>query len=231
MARVLVIEDEASLRSTIAYSLGREGYEVATAADGEEALASWARQPCDLVLLDLMLPKIDGFEVCRRLRQTSSVPILMLTARTEEIDRVVGLEIGADDYLTKPFSMRELIARIKAMLRRRELLREELTRVGADEQIVLDGLRIDPVRRRVFRREREVGLKPKEFDLLLFLARHRGQVLSADQLIEQVWGYEAIGDAGTVRVHIRSLREKLEDDPSRPVLIETVRGVGYRLAD
>lgn len=231
MARVLVIEDEASLRSTIAYSLRREGHEVATAADGEEALASWARQPCDLVLLDLMLPKIDGFEVCRRLRQTSSVPILMLTARTEEIDRVVGLEIGADDYLTKPFSMRELIARIKAMLRRRELLREELTRVGADEQIVLDGLRIDPVRRRVFRREREVGLKPKEFDLLLFLARHRGQVLSADQLIEQVWGYEAIGDAGTVRVHIRSLREKLEDDPSRPVLIETVRGVGYRLAD
>jgi DNA-binding response OmpR family regulator len=233
VARILVVEDEATLRSTIAYNLRREGYSVELAADGEQALAEWAKAPADLVLLDLMLPRVDGFEVCRRLRQSSSVPIVMLTARTEEIDRVVGLELGADDYVTKPFSMRELIARVKAMLRRRELLRQELHRgsAGPEEHMLIGGLRIDPGRRRVLRGESEIALKPKEFDLLVYLARRPGQVFSAEQIIEQVWGYDALGDTRTVRVHVRSLREKIETDPSRPILIETVRGVGYRLVD
>lgn len=234
MARVLLVEDEASLRSAIAYNLRREGHEVTTAADGEEALLAWAGQAADLVLLDLMLPKLDGFEVCRRLRQVSGVPILMLTARADEIDRVVGLEIGADDYVTKPFSMRELVARVKAVLRRRDLLREELGRSGdgsaAGEVIAVGPVRIDVPRRRVTVRGDDVLLKPKEFDLLLHLARHPGQVFTPDHLIESVWGYDALGDARTVRVHVRSLREKLEVDPSHPTLVETMRGVGYRLA-
>ena len=232
MARILVVEDEISLRSTIAYSLRRDGHEVLTAADGEQALAAWASGPCDLVLLDLMLPKIDGLEVCRRLRQSSSVPIVMLTARTDEIDRVVGLEIGADDYVTKPFSMRELMARVKAVLRRRDLLREEIDRSSRHGETIIEigGLRIDPSRRRVNQGDEEIALKPKEFDLLLFLVRHPDQVFSAEQLIENVWGYAAMGDTRTVPVHIRSLREKLEDDPSNPRLIETVRGAGYRYA-
>ncbi len=233
VARIMVVEDEASLRNTIAYNLRRDGHDVIVASDGQEALEAWDKQPADLVLLDLLLPKIDGFEVCRRLRQSSSVPVVMLTARTDEIERVVGLEIGADDYVTKPFSMRELLARVKAILRRRDLLQEELRRTSSEagEQIVIGSLRIDPARRRVYRGEREVTLKPKEFDLLLHLARHPGQVFSAERLIELVWGYDALGDAGTVRVHVRSLREKLEVDPSHPTLIETVRGVGYRLVD
>lgn len=232
MGRILLVEDEATLRTTIAYNLRREGHDVVLAADGEEALTEWAKAPAELVVLDVMLPKLDGFEVCRRLRQSSGVPIVMLTARTDEIDRVVGLEIGADDYVTKPFSMRELLARVKANLRRRDLLRQELSRDQSDspEQVVVGPLRIEPDRRRVFRGEEEVPLKPKEFDLLLYLARHPGQVFPAEQLIEQVWGYDALGDTRTVRVHVRSLREKLEEDPSRPLMIETVRGVGYRLA-
>jgi DNA-binding response OmpR family regulator len=232
MAKILVVDDEASLRGTIAYSLRREGHEVDVAADGEAALAAWAAGPSDLVILDVMLPRLDGWEVCRRLRRISSVPIVMLTARTEEIDRVVGLEIGADDYVTKPFSMREVLARVKAMLRRRDLLREEMrqTDATADEELRIGQLTIDPSRRRIFRDDAEVALKPREFDLLLYLARHAGQVLPPDLLIEKVWGYDALGDVRTVRVHIRSLREKLEADPSNPLLIETVRGVGYRLA-
>jgi DNA-binding response OmpR family regulator len=232
MAKILVVDDEPSLRGTIAYSLRRDGHEVEVAEDGEAALAAWAAAPSDLVILDVMLPKLDGLEVCRRLRRTSSVPIVMLTARTEEIDRVVGLEIGADDYVTKPFSMREVLARVKAMLRRRDLFREEMrqTDVVADEEFQIAGLTIDPARRRIFRGGTEIPLKPREFDLLVFLARHPGQVLPPDHLIERVWGYDALGDVRTVRVHVRSLREKLEADPSNPVLIETVRGVGYRLA-
>nr|AFK79163.1 phosphate regulon transcriptional regulatory protein PhoB [uncultured bacterium F25-01] len=234
MARILLVEDDATLRSALAYNLRRDGYEVFLAADGEQALEEWARVPADLVLLDVMLPKIDGFEVLRRLRQSSGVPIVMLTARTDEIDRVVGLEIGADDYVTKPFSTRELLARVKANLRRRELLREEFRRdqiTDSVENVVTVGpLRIDALRRRVLRDEEEILLKPKEFELLLHLARHPGQVFPADQLVETVWGYDALGDTRTVRVHIRSLREKLEADASNPELIETVRGVGYRFA-
>jgi DNA-binding response OmpR family regulator len=229
---VLVVEDEPSLRGSIVYNLRRGGYDVVAAVDGEEALAAWGDEPADLVLLDLMLPKLDGLEVCRRLRQVTSVPIVILTARADEVDRVVGLEVGADDYVTKPFSMRELMARVKAILRRRELLEQELRRAtGVAEPLTHGELTIEPSRRKISRAGREVALKPKEFDLLLFLARHPGQVLSADQLIEQVWGYDSLGDVSTVRVHIRTLREKLEDDPSRPQLIETVRGVGYRLAE
>ena len=234
MARVLLVEDDATVRSTLAYNLRRDGHEVALAADGEQALEEWNRAPFDIVLLDVMLPKLDGFEVCRRLRLISGVPIVMLTARTDEIDRVVGLEIGADDYVTKPFSTRELLARVKANLRRRELLREEFRRDQSpdtsDSIVAIGPLKIDALRRKVFRNDEEVLLKPKEFELLLHLARHPGQVFPADHLVEQVWGYDALGDTRTVRVHIRSLREKLENDPSTPVLIETVRGVGYRLA-
>ena len=236
MARVLLVEDETSLRSTIAYNLRRDGHDVVPVADGEEALREWGRQAADLVLLDLMLPKVDGFEVCRRLRQSSGVPILMLTARADEIDRVVGLELGADDYVTKPFSMRELMARIKAMLRRRDLLREDLTREATEVGDATGGfvkagrLQIDVPRRRVVLDGNEVALKPKEFDLLLHLARHPGQVFTPDHLVESVWGYDSLGDTRTVRVHVRSLREKVEADPSNPTLIETVRGVGYRLA-
>jgi DNA-binding response OmpR family regulator len=230
VARILVIEDDTTLRRTIGYNLRREGHAVDEAADGEEALSTWARESTDLLILDLMLPKIDGLEVCRRVRQTSGVPILILTARADEIDRVVGLEVGADDYVTKPFSMRELVARVKAILRRRELLQADLRRTdGLADQIVVGPLRLEPGRRRVFSHDREIVLKPKEFDLLLFLARNPGLVLSADQLIEQVWGYDALGDVSTVRVHVHSLREKLEADSTAPRQIETVRGVGYRL--
>jgi len=230
VARILVIEDDTTLRRTICYNLRREGHAVDEAADGEEALATWARETTDLLILDLMLPKIDGLEVCRRVRQTSGVPILILTARADEIDRVVGLEVGADDYVTKPFSMRELVARVKAILRRRELLQADLRRTdGLADQIVVGPLRLEPACRRVYSNDREIALKPKEFDLLLFLARNPGLVLSADQLIEQVWGYDALGDVSTVRVHVHSLREKLEADTAVPRQIETVRGVGYSL--
>ncbi len=230
MATILLVEDEPTLLATIRYNLRREGYEVLTAADGEAALACAANGP-DLIILDVLLPKLDGYEVCRRIRRYSSVPILMLTAKSEEIDRVVGLELGADDYLTKPFSMRELLARVKALLRRRDLLLEELAQRTAEatrERLVAGDLEIDPAAHRVLKGGVPVALTPKEFDLLVFLVRHRGQVFSAERLLEQVWGYDSAADTGTVPVHIRSLREKLEDEPSRPRRIETVRGVGYR---
>ena len=230
MATILLVEDESTLLATVAYNLRREGYQVIPARDGEAALAAAAAGP-DLVILDLMLPKLDGFEVCRRLRQASSVPVLMLTAKTDEVDRVVGLEIGADDYLTKPFSMRELIARVKALLRRRDLLLTELDRraaTPAGERLVAGDLEIDLAAHRVTKAGTAVSLTPREFDLLAFLVRNRGHVLSADRLLEQVWGYDHAVDNRTVAVHVRSLREKLEDQPSQPRRIETVRGVGYR---
>ncbi len=232
--KVLVVEDEPSLIETLDYSLRRQGYEVITASDGRKALDVARAQRPDLIVLDIMLPGLDGFEVCRILRQEMSVPILMLTARTEEIDKVVGLEVGADDYLTKPFSMRELLARVKALLRRVRIDREDVAATGnglppvVTERMVFGDLVIDLSRREVAFRGTVHHLKPKEFDLLVFLARNRGIVLSRDLILERVWGWEFDGGSRTVDVHVRWLREKVEADPSDPQRIVTVRGIGYR---
>lgn len=228
MGTILVVEDEPALRATIAYQFRREGHEVVVATDGEQALAAARQARPDVVVLDLMLPKIDGLEVCRQLRHESTVPILILTARTDEVDKIVGLEVGADDYMTKPFSMRELVARVKAMLRRAAMLRQPLE-AEADAIIVCGDLEIDVARRRVRRGGQEIHLKPKEFELLAFLARHPGRVFTRSHLLERVWGYDYVGDPRTVDVHVRWLRQKLEDDPAQARLLQTVRGVGYRL--
>jgi DNA-binding response OmpR family regulator len=226
--RVLVVDDEPNLVATISYSLKAQGYTVETAADGASALDAVSNRPPDVVVLDVMLPGIDGFEVCRRIRRTSSVPILILSARGEEMDKVVGLEVGADDYLAKPFSMRELLARVRALLRRRELLLQEVDEHAEAAGILTAGdLRIDVPAHEVTKRGKPVALTPKEFGLLETLVRNRGQVLSPSQLLERVWGYLDT-DFRTVAVHIRTLRTRIEDDPSNPTRIETVRGVGYR---
>jgi DNA-binding response OmpR family regulator len=227
---ILVVEDDLTLLETLEYNLTGEGYEVATAADGLTALEVAREEQPDLIVLDLMLPRLDGFEVCRILRRETNVPILMLTARTDEVDRVVGLEVGADDYLTKPFSMRELLARIKALLRRVRLIREDMAGergVPAREQLAFDDLVIDLDRREVLVRGESLRLKPKEFELLEFLARNQGMALSRDLLLERVWGWDYGGGSRTVDVHVRWLREKVEADPSDPTRIVTVRGVGY----
>ena len=229
MPKILLVEDEPVLADTIRYNLAREGFQVQQALDGEEAVARFRAGQPDLVLLDLMLPKADGFEVCRLIRRESAVPILMLTARESEVDRVVGLEIGADDYITKPFSMRELIARVRANLRRVQLDQDERER--ATQAVIQFGdVAVDLDRHEVRRGGQVVAMKPKEFDLLTFLAQHRGRAFSRDHLLERVWGYAAAGDTRTVDVHVRWLREKIEPDPSRPTLIQTVRGLGYRFA-
>jgi two-component system alkaline phosphatase synthesis response regulator PhoP len=229
MARILIVDDEQNLRHTVGYNLRRAGYEVVEAADGEKALAAAeGSQSLDLVILDLMLPGIDGLDVCRRLRTRGSIPILMLTARDSEVDRVVGLELGADDYLSKPFSMRELVARVKALLRRSEVSRQAAA-VAVSEAIETDGLTIQPAQRRVYVDDRLVQLKPREFDLLAFLAQRPGQVFTRAQLLAQVWGYDYAGDTRTVDVHVRSLRTKLGDSAETPRWLETVWGVGYRL--
>ncbi|HUE76124.1 MAG TPA: response regulator transcription factor [Chloroflexota bacterium] len=226
MARILVVDDEMTLLQTISYNLRREGHDVITASDGQEAVDSAGRSRPDLIVLDLMLPKIDGFEVCRLIRRDSQVPILMLTARADEVDKVVGLEIGADDYMTKPFSMRELLARVKAMLRRAQAI--PVATPSGPVVIQSGNLEIDPGRRRASRDGQPLAMKPREFDLLLFLIQNRGMVFGRDQLLDRVWGYDHIVDTRTVDVHVRWLREKIENDPSSPTRIETVRGVGYR---
>ncbi len=231
--KILVVEDEVSLQETLAYNLKHQGYEVETVGDGNSALDVARRLHPDLILLDVMLPGIDGFEVCRILRQEMNTPVLILTARDDEIDRVVGLELGADDYMTKPFSMRELMARVKARLRLVRLIREEIeNQVGsppADRQVIqFENLSIDLTRREIRLNDQVVPLKPKEFDLLVFLAQHPGQVLSREYVLEKVWGWDYIGDSRTVDVHIRWLREKIEPDPAVPRRILTVRGAGYR---
>lgn len=233
--RVLVVEDEPALVDTLEYSLSRQGYVVVVATDGAKALEIARREAPDLVVLDVMLPSLDGFEVCRILRQEMSMPILMLTARADEVDKIVGLEVGADDYLTKPFSMRELTARVKALLRRVRLVREEMatgdkgeTPAAVAERLVFDDLVINLGRREMTYRQRVFHLKPKEFDLLVFLARNRGIVLSRDLILERVWGWDYDGGSRTVDVHVRWLREKIEVDPSNPTRIITVRGIGYR---
>ncbi|PWH18214.1 MAG: DNA-binding response regulator [Ardenticatenia bacterium] len=238
-SKILVVEDEPVLLETLEYNLTRQGYVVLTASDGRKALQVARSEHPDMIILDLMLPGLDGIEVCRILRQEMSVPVLMLTARTDEIDKIVGLEVGADDYMTKPFSMRELMARVKALLRRVRLIREEIASkseepsvkspaVPPDQMLVFDDLVIDLSRREVLRGQQPLRLKPKEFDLLLFLARHRGIVLSRDLILERVWGWDYVGGTRTVDVHVRWLREKIEPDPAHPERIVTVRGVGYR---
>jgi DNA-binding response OmpR family regulator len=226
--KILVVEDEISLQETLVYNLKKQGYEVEAVGDGLQALAAAREGRPDLILLDIMLPGMDGFEVCRTLRQEMNTPVLMLTAREDEVDRVVGLEVGADDYLTKPFSMRELIARVKAMLRRVRLIRQESIEQNQKDYFLFGNLVLDDTRREILLNDKPLALKPKEYDLLLFLARHKGQVLTRDFILEKVWGWEYIGDSRTVDVHVRWLREKIENDPASPVRIVTVRGAGYR---
>ena len=234
--KLLIVEDEPTLLETLKYNLIRQGYEVVTAADGVQALPTARAEKPDLVILDVMLPGLDGFEICRILRQEMSLPILMLTARDEEVDKIVGLEVGADDYLTKPFSMRELLARVKAHLRRVRLLREEMETSGqapkesgdSGEIFAFGDLIVDESRREVQRNGAVLALKPKEFDLLAFLARNRGIALGRSLILERVWGWDFDGGSRTVDVHIRWLREKVEENPARPKRILTVRGIGYR---
>jgi DNA-binding response OmpR family regulator len=227
---ILIVEDEAVLRETLAYNLTKQGYRVESAKDGKTAIDVARKTHFDLILLDIMLPVLDGFEVCRILRQEMTVPILMLTARDDEIDRVIGLEIGADEYLTKPFSMRELQARVKALIRRVQMDHADAQAAGEQghELLAFPDLQIDPERREVLRDGVVVSLKPKEFDLLLYLARRRGRVLTREMIVEQVWGWKDDVGSRTVDVHIRWLREKIERDSSNPSRIITVRGVGYR---
>lgn len=232
--KILVVDDEISLQETLAYNLRKQGYEVITTGDGEEALELAREIKPNLIILDVMLPGLDGFEICRIIRQEMTTPVLMLTARDDEIDRVVGLEVGADDYLAKPFSMRELIARVKAMLRRVRLIREEIDLVGEgttphkSEILEFDNLRINITRREITVDDEVTAFKPKEFELLTFFAKHPGQVLSREFILERVWGWDFIGDSRTVDVHVRWLREKIEEDPANPRRIITVRGAGYR---
>jgi DNA-binding response OmpR family regulator len=228
--KILVVEDDPTLQETLAYNLTRLGYNVTTAGDGQAAVEIADQITPDLVVLDIMLPIIDGYEVCRILRKKSNVPILMLTARDDEIDRVLGLEMGADDYLTKPFSMREFIARVKAQLRRVRFDREDTDAKSLlpFEALEFDNLIIDVQRHEARISDNPLNLKPKEFDLLLFLARHHRQVLSRDLIMDRVWGWNFTGGSRTVDVHIRWLREKIEEDPADPKRIITVRGAGYR---
>ncbi len=222
MTRVLVVEDEESYSDALAYMLRKEGYEVAVAADGNAALAEFERNGADIVLLDLMLPGLPGTEVCRQIRQTSSVPVIMVSAKDDEVDKVVGLELGADDYVTKPYSPRELVARIRAVLRR-----------GQEPELAPATLEAGPVRMDVERHVVTVGgeeqrLPLKEFELLEMFLRNPGRVLTRGQLIDRVWGSDYVGDTKTLDVHVKRLRAKIEPDPSEPKYLVTVRGLGYK---
>jgi DNA-binding response OmpR family regulator len=227
-ATILLVDDEESIQKLLAFPLERDGFRVVPAHDGEEALDRFAQERVDLVVLDVMLPRLDGLEVCRKLRATSSVPILMLTARDDELDKVLGLELGADDYMTKPFSVREFRSRVRALLRRAAAPRHE---PGGDDVIHAGGLRIDPARRRVSVDGREVELTYVEFELVRALAERPGRVFTRQALLERLWGDSDYRDPRTIDVHIRHLREKLERDARRPEYIFTVRGVGYRFRD
>jgi DNA-binding response OmpR family regulator len=250
-ATILVVDDEPALRDALSYTLKKEGYRVELAATGVEALRAARREQLDAVVLDVMLPGIDGLQVCRTLRAESTVPILLLSAKGEEVDRIVGLEIGADDYLTKPFAMRELLARIKAMLRRAEMVNpatlhsqassvaepldtffeasDQASSVPTETPVVVGPVVVDRARRQASIAGRLLSLRPKEFDLLFFLAKNPGVVHSRDVLLRRVWGYDFPIGTRTVDVHMRWLRQKIEDDPADPKLLQTVRGVGYRL--
>ena len=227
-ARILLVDDEQPVQKLLSYPLEKDGYEVVPAMDGQEALNEFDRQQFDLVVLDIMLPKIDGLEVCRQLRSRSSVPIIMLTAKAEEIDKVLGLELGADDYITKPFSMREFRSRVRAALRRAGMGSDG----ESDEEPVERGdLRIELAKRTVELRGEPVQLTYVEFEILAVLAAHPGRVYTRDMLLDRIWGDSAFRDQRTIDVHIRHLREKLERDPKVPEYLLTVRGVGYRFKD
>jgi DNA-binding response OmpR family regulator len=226
--KILVVEDDQTLLDVLKYKLTKDGYSVVTATDGIQALEIARSHRPQLIVLDIMLPGLNGLEVCRILRKDMTVPVLMLTAKGEEVDKIVGLEIGADDYMTKPFSMRELLARVRAMLRRAKMAEPK----AAEEAILsLGSLAIDVPRRRATLGGKALDLTQKEFDLLAFLARNRGLVLSREQLLEKVWGYDYAGGTRTVDVHIRWLREKIEENPAKPKRLITVRGIGYKLED
>jgi len=228
-AKVLIIEDDPTLQETLEYNLVRQGYQVSKASDGVSGLQAARRECPDLILLDLMLPGLDGFELCRRLRAETNVPILMLTARADQEDKVLGLELGADDYVTKPFQMRELLARVRALLRRGRIVpgeSAEAERPG--ERLLLGDLLIDTARGEVLLRDQPLALTRKEYELMLFLAHHKGRVLSRDLILDRVWGWDYVGGSRTVDVHVRWLRQKIEPDPSQPRRIVTVRGMGYR---
>ncbi|HET8605048.1 MAG TPA: response regulator transcription factor [Marmoricola sp.] len=224
MTRVLLVEDEQSYRDPLAYLLRREGFEVSEAATGPDALLEFDRAGADIVLLDVMLPGLPGTEVCRRIRATSSVPVIMVSAKDEEVDKVVGLELGADDYVTKPYSSRELVARIRAVLRRGQA-------EGGEEPPALEAgpVRMDVDRHQVTVRGAEISLPLKEFELLEMFLRNPARVLTRQQLIDRVWGADYVGDTKTLDVHVKRLRAKIEADPSRPALLTTVRGLGYKL--
>ncbi len=223
----MLVDDEESVQTLLTYPLRKEGYDVVGALDGREALDRFGEQRFDLVVLDIMLPKLDGIEVCRRLRSRSQVPIIMLTAKDDEIDKVIGLEMGADDYITKPFSVREFRSRVKAALRRADMLREP----GQTEPIVAGSLKIDFDRRSASMRGQDVRLTYVEFEILAALASTAGRVFTRESLLRHVWGDASYRDPRTVDVHIRHLREKLESDPKNPEYIFTVRGVGYRFRE
>src|SRR5512133_463183 len=224
MPAILLVDDEPVIIESLTYSLRREGFEVYTATEGNQALEMFQSVQPDLVILDIRLPGMDGLEVCRRLRVHSPVPIIMLTALGNELDRVVGLEVGADDYLPKPFSFRELLARIRSVLRRVELDQ----RSGRAEVLQIGSLRVDSTSRRVFKPDKEIQLSAREFELLSVLMSHAGRAVSRDELISKIWGSDWSGDPRTLEVHIRWLRLKIEDDPTNPRFVQTVRGYGYR---
>lgn len=224
--KILLVDDEKTLVKALKFTLEKEGFHVDVAYNGKDALKQVHECEPDIVILDLMLPELDGFEVCRAIRKKLEVPIIMLTARGDDIDKVLGLELGADDYLTKPFNPRELVARIKAIFRRVDSREENQKKI-----INADKLQIDLLQRRVRHRDREIEVTTKEFSLLSFLAINAGKVFSREQLLEKVWGYNYVGDARTVDVHIRHLREKIEKDPGNPELIVTVWGTGYKFRD
>jgi DNA-binding response OmpR family regulator len=227
-ATILLVDDEEPVQKLLTYPLERDGYRVVQARDGEEALRRFDEERIDLVVLDVMLPKLDGLEVCKRLRSGSAVPIIMLTARDDEVDKVLGLELGADDYITKPFSIREFRSRVRAVLRRAAGVRQDLS---GSEAIEVDGLRIEPARRAVEVGGEPVELTYVEFELLRTLAARPGHVFSRQRLLEEIWGSADYRDPRTIDVHVRHLREKLELDPSDPQFLLTVRGVGYRFRD
>ena len=229
--KILVVEDEKAIADILEFNLRKEGYTVVCAYDGEEGLSHALEDKPDLILLDVMLPKLDGFEVCKAVRKTSNVPIIMLTAREEEVDKILGLELGADDYITKPFSMRELMARIKANVRRSVASPVEVEDTGDENRLVFGNIVINLKSLDVKKNGEKLELTPREFDLIKFLATQPNQVFSREELMEHVWKYDYYGDLRTVDVTVRRLRAKLEDDPENPVRIVTRRGAGYMFAD